>query len=108
MLKEVILVPKDKCPLDVLAEMGPQTANSWIYLHKNAVEKLRNTSHFDFGFASFIELKWKETSEYPATLIWIDNSTGEWLKVLRVQACDIAFRFEASDPEQIFFLQMEE
>ena len=30
MKKEVIIVPEDKCPLDVLAEMGERTANAWI------------------------------------------------------------------------------
>jgi len=108
MIKEVILVPRDQCPLNVLAEMGNQTANSWIFLHKNAVEKLRNTADIIDGFSSIIELKWKATTEYPATLIWVNNSIEEWIKVFRIKASDIAFEHAASDPENIFFLKMEE
>ena len=35
MKKEEIIVPKDKCPLDVLSEMGERTKNAWIFLHYN-------------------------------------------------------------------------
>lgn len=108
MTKEVILVPKDQCPLNVLAEMGAKTSNAWIFLHKNAVEKLRKTADVIDGFASIIELKWKETTEYPATLIWFPNSIEEWIKVFRIKAIDIAFEHAASDPDNIFFLKMEE
>ena len=118
MLKEVILVPKDKCPLDVLAEMGSQTANAWIFLHKNAVEKLRSTADQVNEFPSMIEFqsefKWNATPEYPATLLQIThlpkivNSREEWIKVYRIKASDIAFEYSASDPEYLFFLKMEE
>lgn len=43
MKKEVTLVPKDKCPLDVLADMEERTADAWIYFHENAVKKLEKS-----------------------------------------------------------------
>jgi len=108
MIREVTTVPKDECPLNVLAKMGNQTASAWIFLHKNAVEKLRKTADFVGGFSSIIELKWNETPKYPSTLVWITNSSEEWIKVFRIEATDIAFEYAAIDPENIFFLKMEE
>lgn len=108
MLKKVTPVPKDKCPLDVLAEMGEKTANSWILLHKNAVEKLRSTADSIDGHGCFILITWKETAEYPSTRIWVPNSNEEWIKVIRIEADDIAFKSEASDPKHLYFLKMEE
>ena len=43
MLKEITYVPQDKCPLDVLAEMGAETSDAWIYLHKR--RKFKQTNH---------------------------------------------------------------
>ena len=72
MKKEVILVPKDKCPLDVLAEMGERTKNSWIFLHQNAVDKLTITADESrevfFGFVFY----WKSTKESPETSLKVD------------------------------------
>ena len=108
MLKEVTIVPKGKCPLNVLSEMGDKTANSWIFLHKNAIEKLRSTADSVDGFGCIIALHWKATAEYPSTLVWINNSNEEWVKILRIKADDIAFDYEPSDPRHLYFLKMEE
>ena len=110
MLKDVTLVPKDKCPLDVLAEMGEQTANAWIFLHKNAVEKLRSTADIVTVTDSFLKMHWKETEKYPSTTILVKHPTKEyiWQRIYHIMAIDIAFDYEPSDPEHLFFLQMEE
>ena len=65
MKKEVILVPQDKCPLDVLAEMGECTRNSWIFLHDNVVDKLHSTadeSHIHED--DYVYLCWHATKDY--------------------------------------------
>ena len=109
MKKEVILVPKDKCPLDVLAEMGERTKNSWIFLHQNAVDKLRRTAdeicEIAVGVNSFY---WKSTEEFPETILRFDISRGVWSKVTRITADDIAFKITSTDPEDIYFLKMDE
>ena len=107
MLKEVTLVPKDKCPLDVLAEIGTQTANAWIFLHKNAVEKLRTTADEIIDAVDFLKMYWSGTEKYPSTTILLEG-TATWYKVSTIEADDIAFKQSVSDPEHIFFLQMEE
>ena len=106
MLKEVIYVPQDKCPLDVLAEMGPETGHAWIYFHENAIEKLTKSADYIDGCSVFLELEWKETEKYPKTIIRYENTTNEWRKVFYINAIDISFDYEPSDPEYIFFLKM--
>lgn len=106
MKKEVILVPKDKCPLDVLAEMGERTKNSWIFLHDNAISKLIKTADY-IEEDEYQEIVWHATEKYPATTLDIENG-GTWHKVYRIIAEDIAFEHEPQDPEDIFFLKMAE
>ena len=104
MLKKVILVPKDKCPLDVLAEMGSQTANAWIFLHTNAVEKLRSTAD-TITTNGPLKMYWKETEKYPSTTILLEPK-AKWYRVCHIKAEDIAFEYEPHDPKYIFFLKM--
>ena len=95
MKKEVTFVPKDKCPLDVLAEMEERTAIAWIYFHENAVKKLEKSCD--------------SYEEFPATAITIGTEViGCWNPVYSIDAEDIAFKSHSSDPEEILFLQMEE
>lgn len=106
MKKEVIIVPKDKCPLDVLTEMGERTKNSWIFLHDNAVSKLEQTADY-IEEGEYRELVWSATEQYPATTLDIEIG-GTWHKVYRIMADDIAFEHEPQNPEDIFFLNMAE
>jgi len=106
MIKEVILVPQDRCPLDVLAEMGEQTANSWIFLHENAVKKLRITADEDIDAGDFLLLTWEKTEKYPST-VFLLKKEPTWYQVRRIEATDIAFSGKSIDPQNIFFLKME-
>lgn len=111
MKKEVIPVPKDKCPLDVLAEMGERTKNAWIFLHQNALEKLLSTADEKSvtGKLAYHELRWNATEEFPATSVCIEHNTQtDWLKVVGITATDIAFSLYPNDPEDIYFLKMGE
>ncbi len=109
MKKEVTIVPKDKCPLDILAEMGDRTKNAWIFLHENAVEKLEKTCNQYKEFAGQCSLLWHGTKEFPLTNIHIDKAEhGCWKSVNYISADDIAFSSRVSDPEEIFFLKMDE
>jgi len=110
MKKEVILVPKDKCPLDVLAEMGERTRNAWIFLHLNAFKKLKDdcdtckSNYFDKNL-----LTWWATEEYPATEVVInDKAHTDWVEIFRISASDIAFVVRSANPEEIYFLKMDE
>jgi len=108
MLKEVIYVPQDKCPLDVLAEMGAETGNAWIYLHKNAIEKLAKSADYVDSCIIFLEMEWKETEKYPKTILRYEDTSHQWHKVIYINASDISFNYQPSDPKHIFFLKMAE
>jgi len=106
MKKEVILVPKDKCPLDVLSEMGERIRNSWIFLHDDAVRKLETTTDY-IEEKGYQELVWSATEKYSQTTLDIEI-VGTWHKVYRIIAEGIALEYEAQDPEDIYFLKMDE
>lgn len=103
----LITVPMDKCPLDVLAELGEQTKNARIYLGKSAVEKLRKTA-----FRSFCRgeerLSWKATDKFPATAIEFAPVCEDWFKVSYISASDIAFTSEPFFPKLVISLDMAE
>lgn len=110
MKKEIILVPKDKCPLDVLAEMGERTRNSWIFLHENAYQHLlesEGASHM--AVANMVSISWKATINFPETTVMCEVPSPEgWGKILFIEAEDISFLRPVEDPEDIYFLKMGE
>lgn len=113
MKKEVIVVPNDKCPLDVLAEMNERTANAWIFLHRNAFEKLQHSdgvSCKEGRKQGTIELTWEATDDYPETRVVIDvcAMATDWKPIILISASDISFTLMPVDPEDIYFLEMEE
>jgi len=112
MKKEVILVPKEKCPLDVLAEMGDAVSNAWIFLHENAFEKLWKSadSHRRDNTMNGPEeatLKWKKTEKYPETNLICEVPKCTWAKIQMIKAVDIAYDICPNDPADIYFLKME-
>lgn len=111
MKKEVILVPKDKCPLDVLADIGEQTKNAWIFLHQNAVYKLKHSEGVTVEKLNgpFLKFTWETTEVFPKTKVILqDSSTNDWVLIYSISSDNIAFKERAVDPEEILFLKMEE
>ena len=113
MKKEVVIVPKDKCPLDVLAEMGEKTKDSWIFLHSNAVEKLQHSdgvSSKEGRKQGTLVLTWEATEDYPETRIVVDvcGLNAEWKPIILISDSDIAFNLMPVDFEELFFLKMAE
>ena len=113
MKKEVILVPKDKCPLNVLAEMGERIKESWIFLHFNAVEKLQHSdgvSCKEGRKQGTLVLTWEATEAYPETRVVVDICAlnTEWKPIISISASDIAYDLMPVNPEDIFFFKMEE
>lgn len=113
MKKEVIIVPMDKCPLDVLAEMKERTRDAWIFLHSNAVEKLQHSdgvSSEEGRKQETLVLTWEATEEYPETRVVVDvcGLNAEWKPIIAISASDIAFNLMPIDPEDIYFLKMAE
>lgn len=113
MKKEVITVPMDKCPLDVLAEMKERTKDAWIFLHSNAVEHLQHSngvSSKEGRKSGTLVLTWEATEEYPETRVVVDicSLNVDWKPIISISASDIAFTIMPVDPEYIYFLKMAE
>lgn len=89
MKKEVITVPKDKSIFDVLAEMGESTAKAWIFIHNNV---------------------WNAMDENQKKRLCVEprGLNAIWLPVILAGDLDIAFSSWTRDPENIYFLKMEE
>ena len=110
MKKEIIKVPKDKCPLDVLAELGERTRNSWIFLDHSSLRKLKDTADWiqPHLHTRSNGLHWNATKDYPSTTIEVENRVDRiWLFVRYIKAEDIAFQTPPQDPDELFFLKME-
>ena len=113
MKKEVTPVPKDKCPLVVLAEMGQQTRNAWIFIHENVywnlVRRAGNVSYTKEKNDGPELIKVKATKDYPeAEILCQKPNTDGWTKIMLINAENIAFTFAVKDPEDLFFLKMDE
>ena len=115
MKKEVILVPKDKCPINLLAEMGESIRNSWIFLHENAYVRLITSKGAKISGGDSVNhnkticIIWEATDKYPETVVFCEKpEVHGWGKVTAITADDIAYGNCPIDPEDIFFLRMAE
>ena len=111
---EVIKVPKDKCPLDKLAEMGESIRNSWIFLHENAYERLLKSEGAKPSGGDSVNrnkttcIMWDATEKYPSTVLYCEvPEKNGWGKIVGIVADDIAYRSCPINPKAIFFLKME-
>lgn len=112
---EPTIVPKEKCPLDLLAELGEQTGSSWIFLHQDVINRIIDTAdEMLWSRSDGIALcKFFASEDTPLTEIDFEYSKPSsdcrvWAWVSRISAIDIAFTSPPKNPENIFFLKMEE
>ena len=114
-MRRDILVPKDMCPLNKLAEMGESIRKSWIFLHQNAYDRLLKSEGAKPSGGDSVNrnkttcIIWEATDEYPKTVVFceVPDKSG-WGKIVSIEAEDIAYGDCHIDPETIFFLKMEE
>ena len=115
-MRRDILVPKDMCPLNKLAEMGESIRKSWIFLHQNAYDRLvKSEGAKPSGGDSVNRNKttciiWEATKEYPKTVVFCEVPEAQgWGKITGIEAEDISYSMICPiDPEDIFFLKMAE
>lgn len=107
-----ITVPKEKCPLDVLAEMGSQTSGAWIFFTENTAKTLKDSSDSNqqYNDDTYI-LRWNATAEYPQTSAIIREcdllGLGIFYHVLLIEATDIAFKSVTAFPDKLLILCMD-
>lgn len=114
MKKEVIIVPKDKCPLDALAEMKEQTYGVGILFSVIALNNLMSTVDRceELDDSAYL-LSWNATEKFPKTTIVVVSEPSEIPHVTQyravfINADDICFRSQWDDRTVDYFLTMEE
>ena len=114
-MKREVLVPKDKCPLNMLAAMGECIRNSWIFLHENAYERLLKSEGAKPSGGDCVSknketcIMWEATEEYPKTVVFCEvPQPNGWGKITSITADDIAYGNCPIDPEEVLFLKMVE
>lgn len=114
MKKEVIIVPKDKCPLDVLADMGEKTNGVGILFSPTALGRLLSTVDrcYEVDYTAFF-LSWNATAEFPKTSIILlgepsDTPNVFQYRVIYINAEDICFKKQLDNRTMEYFLTMEE
>ena len=111
---EVILVPKGKCPLNILSEMKDRIKNSWFFFHENAYEYLLKSNGVTHSSPNRMNVnqstlfKWETTEKYPQAILLceIPNPNG-WGLVTSIEAENITYYNYPFNPEEIFFIKME-
>ena len=115
----IISVPKNKCPLDIIAEMGEDSRNAWLFLDHNCKEDLfqkaddiitREGSSFYEGMTH--TLVWAATDQFPETTLVIElfagceDLIGTWA-VKQIVADDIAFEKRTPIPTEVYLFEKE-
>ena len=107
MKKEILLVPRKKHPMDNLIDLVKKSPNSWVFLHANMREALEKGTSTVASNRS--EFHWKAKNDGRRYLYFagIHPWIGTWASVTIIQSEDVDYT-KPSDPEDIYFLKMEE
>jgi len=111
-MRRDLIVPRGKCPLDVLAKRGEKIRNTWIFLHVSVVLKLQADEAAIAGksYNGDKLLIWEATEEHPETrIVYYNFETTDWYLLTDVLAEDIAFSAteDVGEPEEVIFVKME-
>ena len=104
---EIITVPEGECAMNILAGLGEETRNSWIFIHKEQFTKLREKADGFEHEDAFGHLNWDATDEFPETYLGVilGSNSLDYVPVFKIEADDIVFKKPAATPERIFFIR---
>lgn len=106
-----ILLPKDKCPIDVISELKDSAVNAWIFFDNNCTCWLRtrgcNVETDRINKLKTITMHWESTENSPETTICIQEYSKDWYTVLFISAEDILFKERTETPTEIYLLKKE-
>lgn len=110
-----ILVPRGKCLLDVIAEMGEDSKTCWHFVQEGLViitlakADEQDTSKDKIGFSNGVVAKWNATQEFPETQVVFETfqETEFWI-IPKILADDIAFTKMVEKPTAICIYEREE
>ena len=103
---EKVFVPEDKCPLDVIAELGDRTKDAHIFLESSLIEQLKNTADEFEEKGHIISFLWEETEKFPRTELMVRRVVPPYYEAIKINASDIAFTTPVEhNPGERFFLK---
>ncbi|MBP3502132.1 MAG: hypothetical protein J6K42_01440 [Clostridia bacterium] len=110
MKKKVIFVPKGQIPLEFLVKME-RSFKSWVFLHQNVMSELRKTANNITEInANIFKHDWYATNDTPEINLKTRNGfiRGAWVEICCIRVDGTPIMISADDPEDIYFLKMEE
>ncbi len=108
-MEKIMNCPIDKCPLDLLAELGERTKDCKIYLDQKALEKLQESCSKSVSTDSrLLSMFWAASRTYPSTelLVSKEKTKDGYFEILYIKADDIAFEEPSCNPKEIFKIKM--
>ena len=111
-MNNVIFVPKDKSPFDVLVEMRERLIDAWIFMHEDVIQCLRETCDEEEPTEmDSIIFRWYDTQQIgmfqPDQKAFVSASrlTDPWRNIVCIKSADISFK-ACEYPREIIFLKM--
>ena len=96
-----IIVSKDRCPLEAIAEKREQTKNAWIFLNEAAIEWLKENA--------ITIIEWNGyTFNIGGRIVRVRNFSKEWkvLEEITIGEGIEEFKELPENPENIFMVEM--
>ncbi len=111
----IIDVPVNTCPLDVLSKMGEEIRGSKILFNLSAFKKLTQTADEYEQFSESHVLSWNATDKFPKTTVIAEveylndiKYTGYVYHIVYINASDICFCTQWDDCPNEYLLVLEE
>jgi len=103
-----IMVERTKCPIDVIAELGKEAKEAWIFLSPDCVQNLTDTSDAQVYEGDFAGFKWDASEASVETTVYVEYFFGGWASVFSIQASDIVFTNRTTNtPTETYILEMQ-
>ena len=105
MKKEIIFVPRDHLKsnlVNVMNEMGDAITNSWIFFHKDLIQKIQAGADRRL-YCNSVRIKFEEG---PIKTILRKAECDVWYPIYQITG-DVDYR-EVVDPDEIFFFQLKD
>lgn len=106
MKKEVINVPRNINPLELLEQMGEKVENSWIFLRNNVTVQLAEYADVVEIHDDLQKFTWKKTRYSDEVVIILQTNPSVWARVTFISANNVLFTKEPEDPESIYFFKI--
>lgn len=112
MKRVVHKVLKNKCVLDLIAEMGDNVLGKRLFLCKDIIDKLFAEADQKIHLYDLYIMLFAKTSENPETALLVkEQLSGEqagWFELVRIEAKDICFRMAPRSADVGLFFEISE